>query len=75
MTLAPQAAPQAIETAAIRESPFGLFFLGGWQLSGRPGVARGYPPGPPREQHPRNPQTGNIIFILFVVVDIFLKMF
>jgi hypothetical protein len=43
--------------------------------SGAPKNAQNYHPGTPREQHPRNPQTDKIIYILivFVVLDNFEK--
>ena len=43
----------------------------GWLVAiGAPRGRRGVPPGsPPWEQHPRNPQTGKIILILFVIFD------
>ena len=45
--------------------------VGSYRASGgRPGV----PPGTPRKQHPRNPQTGKIILMFFVIVDNFQKM-
>jgi hypothetical protein len=41
---------------------------------GPPGFARGYPPGTPGEQHPRNPQSGKIILIIFLIFENFQEM-